>query len=256
MRAKVRNVRLTIEYDGSKFHGWQTQKGHRTVQEELTEGILKATGERVSLIGASRTDAGVHALGQVANFRTSTRIPVDRLPHAINFYLPDDVSIRGARIVPDSFHSRFCAVRKTYRYALIASFTPRPLERRGAVLVRGLLNPAAMRAAANALEGRHDFRAFGSSGGRVKTTVRTVESIRIRWRGERVEIDVTGDGFLYNMVRCIAGTLLRAGQGRIDAAEVARILRQGDRKAAGPVAPAHALCLLKVVTRARPRPGA
>lgn len=246
-------MRLVIEYDGTRFHGWQAQKGFRTVQGEIESAIWKATGERVTLIGASRTDAGVHAAGQVANFRTHTRIPVKRIPHAINFYLPEDVAIRAAKIVPDSFHAQYCAIRKTYRYTFVCSYTPRPLERFRASQVRGTLDDAAMRAAAAHLVGRHDFRAFGSAGGRVKSTVRTIESIRIWRRGERLQIDVTGDGFLYNMVRCVAGTLLRVGLGRIAPEEVGRILREGDRKAAGPVAPSHGLCLLSVRTQSGPR---
>jgi tRNA pseudouridine38-40 synthase len=246
---KLRNIRLKIEYDGARFHGWQTQRGLRTVQQVVAGAIRKVTGETVTLYGASRTDAGVHAEGQVANFRTTSRIPAERLAHAINFYLPEDVSIRDARLVPASFHSQYCAVRKVYRYTAVCSYTPRPLERARAVRIPGVLDLAAMREAAGLLVGRHDFRAFGSEGGRRKSTVRTIESIRVRRRGGRVEIDVTGDGFLYNMVRCIAGTLLRVGRGRVDAAEVGRILREGDRKAAGPVAPPEGLCLLSVTTR-------
>lgn len=248
----LRNVRLVIEYDGSRFHGWQAQKGLRTVQREIESAIRRVTGEQVTLTGASRTDAGVHAAGQVANFRTRSKISVRRLPHAINFYLPEDVAIRSAVVVPDSFHAQYCAVRKTYRYTFVCSYTPRPLERFRAAQVRGTPNLSAMRAAAVYLVGRHDFRAFGSAGGRVKSTTRTIESIRISRRGDRLQIDVTGDGFLYNMVRCLAGTLLRVGLGKISPAEVGRILREGDRKAAGPVAPPQGLCLLSVRTRNAP----
>jgi tRNA pseudouridine38-40 synthase len=168
------------------------------------------------------------------------------LIHALNFYLPEDVAVRELREAPAGFHAQFAATAKTYRYTIWNGWTPRPLLRDRTAHVRGPLDLAAMRAAAAPFLGKRDFRAFGSEGGRRKTTVRTLRSIRISRRGERVEIVVLGDGFLYNMVRCIAGTLIRAGQAKIDGREVERILREGDRRSAGPVAPARGLCLMKV----------
>jgi tRNA pseudouridine38-40 synthase len=235
-----------IEYDGTDFFGWQVQKGRRTVQEELIKAIEKVTGERPTLIGASRTDAGVHAEGQVANFRTNSRIPAERLIHALNYYLPPDVKVQDARNVPVRFHSQFDARWKTYRYTVLNSGSPRPLLRKTALLVRGGLDLQAMRRAAKHFVGKKDFRAFGSEVGRKKTTVRTIYELAVRRSGDRVIFRISGDGFLYNMVRAIVGTLLRVGQGKLPPAEVRRIIEKGDRAAAGPVVGPEGLILTRV----------
>lgn len=246
---KTRQVKLIIEYDGGGFSGWQIQAGRRTVQQELKNAWKRVTGEVVSVPGASRTDAGVHAEGQVAAIRTRSRIATDRLVHALNYYLPEDVRVRRAVEVPLSFHPQFQARSKIYRYTVLHSWTPRPLHRRTALLVRGPLAIRPMRQAARSFVGRHDFRAFGSAIEKKKTTIRTVVSFRVIRKGEFVVFEVEGDGFLHRMVRAMVGTLLRVGQGRIHPSEVGRILREGDRRAAGPVVPPHGLCLVRVKYR-------
>jgi tRNA pseudouridine38-40 synthase len=244
--APLRNIRLVVEYDGTRYSGWQIQKGRPTVQAEIRRAVRRITGERATVIGASRTDAGVHATGQVANFRTSSRIPAERLVHALNFYLPQDIGVRQARDVSPTFHAQFDARWKSYRYLLHNSPTRRPLIRASALHVRPRLDLAAMRQAARVFVGRRDFRAFGSEVGRKKTTVRTIYRLDLRRVGECVIFEISGDGFLYTMVRSIVGTLIRAGQRRITPAEVRRILEQGDRSAAGPVVGPEGLCLVRV----------
>ncbi len=204
------------------------------------------TGARPTLIGASRTDAGVHAEGQVANFRTESKIPAERLLHAINYYLPPDAKIRAVRDVPPQFHSQFDARWKKYRYVVLNAPSPRPLLRTSTLLVRGPLDVEAMRRAARFLVGKNDYRAFGSETGRKKTTVRTVYELNVRRSGERVVFEVSGDGFLYNMVRAVVGTLLRVGQGKIPPKEVKRVLVERDRAAAGPVVGPEGLTLVRV----------
>jgi tRNA pseudouridine38-40 synthase len=216
------------------------------VQQEVASAIERVTGVRPTLIGASRTDAGVHALGQSASFRTESRIPAGRLVHALNFYLPPDVKVRRARDAASTFHAQFDARAKTYRYTVLNGSSPRPLLRRTAVLVRGRLDEKAMRRAARHFVGRHDFRAFGSEPGSRKTTVRTIYELKIARRGDLVVFEVTGDGFLYNMVRAVVGTLLRAGQGRLAPSEARRIIDEGDRRAAGPVVGPEGLVLVRV----------
>ena len=241
-----RNVRLVVEYEGTDFFGWQSQKDQRTVQDVLIAAVERVIGERPTLIGSSRTDAGVHAEGQVANFRTNSKIPARRMMHAINFYLPPDVRVQSARDVPRQFHSQFDARWKRYRYTVLHAESSRPLLRRSTMLVRGDLDVNLMRRAARHFIGKKDFRAFGSEVGRKKITIRTVYELNVRRRGDRVIFEVSGDGFLYNMVRAVVGTLLRVGQKKIPPAEVKRIIEQADRKAAGPVVGPEGLTLVRV----------
>lgn len=242
----TRNIKLVIEYDGTRYAGWQIQRGRPTVQQQIVDAIHRVTNEKVTLYGASRTDAGVHAVGQVANFHTRSKILTERFPHAINFYLPEDIAVRSAEEVPAEFHAQFDARGKTYRYTVLNAWTPRPLVRTTTYHVRGPLEVSLMRRAARAFIGRHDFRAFGTEAGRRKTTVRTVRHFKI-WRdGELLFFEVNGDGFLYNMVRAMVGTLLRVGQGKLPPREVARILREADRVSVGPIVPPHGLCLMEV----------
>lgn len=242
----TRNIKLVIEYDGTRYAGWQIQKGQPTVQQEIVNAIHRVTNEKVTLYGASRTDAGVHAVGQVANFHTRSKVAIERFPHAINFYLPNDIAIRSAEEVPAKFHAQFDAKGKTYRYTVLNAWTPRPLVRTTAYHVRGPLDVAVMRRAARAFVGKHDFRAFGTEVGRKKTTVRTIRRLKVWREGELVSFEVNGDGFLYNMVRAMIGTLLRVGQGKLPPQDVRRILKEADRVSVGPIVPPNGLCLIAV----------
>ena len=240
-----RNVKLTIEYDGTNYHGWQRQADAPTVQQALEEAIARVVGHEVTLYGSGRTDAGVHALGQVANFHTSSAIPQDRLPHAINANVAEDIAVLRAEDVSADFHARYSAKRKTYRYRVVC----RPVRPAvGAPFVhwhRFSLDVAAMSQAATLFVGEHDFAAFEShSGG--EGSVRSI--FRSEWLqdGERLDYYVTANGFLYNMVRAMAGTLLEIGCGARPPEDVIRLLESRNRSLAGRTAPAKGLCLMAV----------
>ncbi len=242
----VRNLRLTVEYDGTNFAGWQTQKGRRTVQQALEEAIHKITDERVHVQGSGRTDAGVHAVGQTANFRSHSKLPAPRLLRGLNALLPDDVVVRRLREAPPRFNAQFDARWKTYRYTILNDRVPAVLDRFFCHQVPQRLDVRAMRTAARALVGRHDFDAFRSEGWREKNTVRTIRRLSLAKKGRYVHITVVGDGFLYNMVRAIAGTLIEIGRGKRPSQDMERILNSRDRKVAGFTAPAKGLCLISV----------
>ncbi|ADL06943.1 tRNA pseudouridine(38-40) synthase TruA [Thermosediminibacter oceani] len=241
------NVKILLEYDGTNYHGWQKQNNALSVQEVLEKAIYALTGERVSIIGAGRTDAGVHARGQVANFRTNTRIPVERLPYAINSKLPEDIAVKGAEAVPDDFHARYSAKAKVYTYSIYNAPFPSPLLRRYSYFFPLPLDVEAMRRAAKAFIGVHDFAAFRASGSSVKTSVRNITRLDVKKCGKLLTIEVEADGFLYNMVRIIAGTLLEVGTGKKDPEEIPSIIESRDRERAGVTLPAHGLCLEKVI---------
>lgn len=243
----MRNIKLTIEYDGSRYHGWQAQKNAVTIQEVVQESIQSVTQEDVTLYASGRTDAGVHAVGQVASFRTSTEIPASKLVHAINARLPSDIAIREAEDVDAKFHACRSAKRKTYRYSILTSDVRRPFAHNASHLVRRKLDVEKMRAGAAFLIGQHDFRAFESKSSG-EDAIRTVHRVDIveEAQGDLVNVYVTGSGFLYNMVRAIVGTLLLVGCGKLEADEVAGIVRSRERSAAGPTAPARGLCLMTV----------
>jgi len=242
----MRNIKLTVEYDGTGYHGWQSQENAVTVQDVLTDAILKLTGERVSIIGASRTDTGVHALGQVCNFFTSSPIPADKFAYALNTILPEDIVIRGSEEVTPDFHARYSAKGKMYRYLYFNSPFPSALERNRAYHVFYPLDEAAMDRAAAHFLGTHDFTAFCATGGSTKTTVRTITKASVARKGELIEFTVAGNGFLYNMVRIMAGTLAEVGFGKIMPDEIPDIIKNGDRKLAGRTAPAHGLYLVEI----------
>ena len=242
----MRNVRILVAYDGSTFFGWQRQDGFESVQEALEEAVLGATGQSVVVHGAGRTDTGVHALGMVASFHVDTGLDDDRLRHAVNAHLPASVVVRRLESCPDDFHPRFDASGKRYLYlCLCARFRP-PFLREHAHWIRTPLDAGRMRRAAKLLEGRHDFAAFGNAGSVRKTTVRCVRRVRLIARRERFALIVDGDGFLYNMVRTIAGTLIAVGEGRMSVEGVASALASRQRARAGPTAPARGLYLLRV----------
>ena len=318
----MRNIRLTIEYDGTAYHGWQSQTNASTVQDTVTAAVNCLTDEACSLIGSSRTDTGVHALGYVCNFLTGSAIPADKFSYALNTLLPDDIVVRRSEEAPAGFHSRFDALGKTYRYLIYNSVFPSALLRNRAYHVYYPLNIGAMNRAAQHLTGTHDFIAFSAAGGSVKTTVRTITKAEIKAAGQPfgqsfgqsfgqpfeqsfgqsfgqpfeqsfeqpfeqsfeqdiaadlsaqesfkyvaldgyedvgkpesktdirpgqlIEFTITGNGFLYNMVRIIAGTLIEVGFGKLKPEDIPEILESLDRRKAGRTAPPHGLYLVEV----------
>jgi tRNA pseudouridine38-40 synthase len=244
----MRNMRVTLSYDGTEFSGWQTQPGHRTVQETLETAIADLTGEeRIRLNAAGRTDAGVHAVGQVANFYTASLHPADVFVRAVNARLPPDIVIREADEAPQSFDANRDAKRKLYRYVIHDGPSPDVFMRRYAFHVRHRLDVPAMQRAAEPLQGRHDFHSFETDWPNRMSSVRTVTRLALNRLGDWIWLDVEADGFLYNMVRAIAGTLINVGRGYWPESHVAEILRAEDRKEAGPTAPAQGLFLMRVL---------
>ena len=243
----MRNLKLTISYDGADFNGWQTQPGFRTVQETLEIAIAQLTGvERVRVNAAGRTDSGVHAIGQVANFFTDSLLEPATMLRAINAHLPEDVAVRCVHEMPQSFDANHDAVRKLYRYVIHDGPVPSPFLRRYCCQSRHPLDAAAMARAALPLRGRHDFHSFETDWPNRMSSVRTITHLAINRAGEYIWIDVEADGFLYNMVRAIAGTLMNVGRGYWPENKVAEILASNDRKEAGPTAPAQGLFLVRV----------
>lgn len=241
------NVKIVIEYDGTRYSGWQRQKNAPTIQEALETSICAITGEKVNIIGSGRTDAGVHALGQVANFKTNTKIPIQKLPHAINSKLPKDIVVKDAEIVTKSFHSRFSAKSKIYVYTIYNAPFPSPIYRKHSLFVSSKLDVELMAKAGHSLVGVHDFSAFKASGSPVKSTTRHIMRIEVSKTGAFIKILMEANGFLYNMVRIIAGTLLEVGMGKIEAEEMTSILLSRDRERAGKTLPPHGLYLSKVI---------
>ncbi len=242
-----RVVQLVVEYDGSGFAGWQSQPEERTVQGELQRAVETMVRHPVEVSGAGRTDRGVHATGQSATFETTTAIPASSFASGLNRYLPPDVAVISASERPEGFHARFSAVGKHYRYLVRVARTRRVFIERRACRVPPPIDVGAMREAATALVGEHDFAAFATrSKDAPETTVRTVHAVTVRERPPLVVIDVVGRGFLYTMVRTIAGTLLEVGRGRRAASDVAAVLASRDRRRAGPTGEARGLCLCAV----------
>ncbi|MGB9886579.1 MAG: tRNA pseudouridine(38-40) synthase TruA [Moorellales bacterium] len=247
----MRRLKLTVAYDGTAYHGWAIQPGRqgRTIQGTMQERLSRLTGEAINLVAASRTDAGVHARGQVVTFTTESRIPLERWPLAANSVLPPDIVVLKAEEAPPDFDPRRDALYKTYSYTIHNHFLPDVFRRRYSLEVHTPLAVGPMQEAAGLLVGRHDFRAFCAAGAAAKTTVRTVYRCRVRRLGPWIRVEVTANGFLYHMVRIIVGTLLEVGRGRLRPEQVAVILACGRREAAGPTAPARGLCLERVVFR-------
>jgi tRNA pseudouridine38-40 synthase len=240
--------RIVVAYDGSQFHGWQKQEPPdnpplRTVQGVLNMALMKLLRQPVNLVGASRTDAGVHALGQVAQFDAATSIPLERLQHAITSRLPTDIEVRHVEIAPPYFQAIGDAVSKQYRYRF-HNIQERPLTLRHTVYHCDYpLNVEAMNDAAGRLIGEHDFAGFSAASHGRQTTVRTIHDCHVLRDGQQVHVVVAGSGFLYNMVRIIAGTLLDAGRGRCQPTRIDEILATADRRLAGPTLPPEGLCL-------------
>jgi tRNA pseudouridine38-40 synthase len=243
----LRNIRLVVRYDGTKFQGWQTQPGQRTVQETLEAAIRSITQEaRVKVNPSGRTDAGVHALAQPVNFFSGTRLSAATLMKAVNANLPPDLCVRFADDVPQSFCANRDAIRKTYRYVIYDGRPHDPFCRRYAWHNRKKLNDSAMARAAQYLIGRHDFRSFETDWPNRLSSIRTIHRLDVIRTGELIAIEVEADGFLYNMVRTIAGTLMQVGRGAWPESEVQKVLRAEDRRVAGPTAPPEGLFLLRV----------
>jgi tRNA pseudouridine38-40 synthase len=268
MAEEGRNLKLTVAYDGTRFHGFQRQPARvgRTVQGVLEGRLAELTGEEIGLRAAGRTDAGVHALGQVVNFHTRSRIPLEAWVKAMNAGLPRDVRVVAAEEVPPAFHARYDASAKVYRYAIQTGRVPAVLWRRFAYYVPHPLDLEAMRLGGSALVGRHDFRSFQAAGAAIRTSLRTVK--RLDWTayplslgdlfpapggadaeradGRLLVLTIEADGFLYNMVRIMAGLLVEVGLGRRSPEDVERVRDAADRQAAALTAPPHGLCLLSV----------
>ena len=242
----MRNIRLTIEYEGKSFNGWQKQPNKLNIQGEIEKAIEEITGEEVDLIASGRTDAGVNALAQIANFRTNSNIEIEKLPYAINSKLKKSILIKNAEEVDERFHSRYSVHSKTYRYTINNS-------KFGTAIFRDMeyhfpieLDEKLMAEGAKYLVGKHDFKSFKASGTSSKSSVRTIYDIKVWRERERVFIEITGNGFLYNMVRIIAGTLVDVGIGKYPPTYVKEILDGQDRTLAGKTLAARGLCLIKV----------
>lgn len=245
MAGMERNLKFTIAYDGGEFHGWQWQRGVRTVQEEIETVARRVVRQPINLVGASRTDAGVHARGQVAHMRTSCAIPADNLRRAIGCRLPTDIAIVRVADVPAAFHATRDALRKLYRYRIHNS-ARRPVEQHAARQSWHVWFPIdveRMQLAADRMAGTRDFAAFASAGSPRSSTIRTVFRVHVQRRPDTVVVDVEGDGFLYNQVRNMVGTLVEVGRGRWAPERIDTILSSGDRQQAGPTAPPAGLSL-------------
>ena len=243
----MRNIKLTIEYDGKDFNGWQKQPNKLNIQGEIEKAIYNITKEEVDLIGSGRTDAGVHALGQIANFKTNSNISIEKLPLAINSQLKNSIIIKKAEVVDERFHSRYNAKQKTYRYIINNSKSGTAIYRNLEYCFPIELDVEKMKEATKYFEGEHDFKAFKSSGTSGKNSVRTIYKAIVKKEGERIIIELTGNGFLYNMVRIISGTLLEVGMGKIAPDEIENIIESKDRQKAGKTLPAHGLYLVEVL---------
>lgn len=241
----MRNLKLIIQYDGTKYCGWQKQPNFSGIQGTIEYAIYEITKEKVNITGSGRTDAGVHALGQVANFKTNSSIPPNKVPSALNAKLPKDISIIDCQEVSEDFHSRYSATGKIYRYLIYNKPYRSPLYKDIAYHVRYDLDIQKMCLEAKFLFGTHDFKGFMSSGSSVKDTIRTIHNITIEEKDDLIVLEVEGNGFLYNMVRIIVGTLVDIGRGRIDKS-MEEIIASQDRGEAGHTAPAHGLFLKKV----------
>ena len=246
MNGRVRRVKLTISYDGTAYAGWQRQLNAASVQQKIEEALQSLTGENIVVTGASRTDAGVHALSQVAHFDSASGIPPEKVCYALNTRLPKDIRVTASEEVDASFHARYGALEKTYLYQIHNGPHASAIYRNQRAHVIPPLDINRMRAAARDILGEHDFKAFAASGSEAKSTVREIRMVSIEKHGELMEITVRGRSFLYNMVRILAGTLIYIGMGKLpeDALKVA--LHSGNRLDLGITAPAHGLTLISV----------
>lgn len=238
-------VKLVVAYDGTAYHGWQIQPGAPTIEGELNRCLSELLQEKIQVIGASRTDSGVHALCNVAVFDTSTRIPPEKISYALNQRLPEDIRIQSSEKAADDFYPRHCDSRKTYEYRILNRAFPLPTRRLYAHFTYVPLDVEQMRQAAAYLIGEHDFKSFCAPAAVVESTVRRIYDLTVEKSGDEIIIRVCGNGFLYNMVRIIAGTLMEIGRGNRKPEQMKEILALRDRQAAGPTASACGLTLVK-----------
>lgn len=242
----MKNIMLTLEYDGTNYSGWQIQENANSIQAEIQKAIYTLTKKEVTLIGAGRTDAKVHALGQVANFFIETSIPGESFKYALNEYLPEDIKAVYSNEVPKDFHARFSAIKKRYRYKIYLSDVERPLLRNYAYQIDRNLDINKMKEASKYLIGTHNFTSFEGRRSFTKSKIRTLHSIEIHKRDEFIDIVVEGESFLRNMVRIITGTLVEVGTGKKNPSEIKLILEAQDRRLSGHTAPPQGLYLEKV----------
>lgn len=243
---RLKRVKLIVAYDGTNYHGWQVQPNGETIEGILNRTLSSLLGENIVVTGASRTDAGVHSMGNVAVFDTKSRIPAEKISYALNQRLPEDIVVQKSEEVPSDFHPRHCDSRKTYEYRILNREFPLPMYRNNTYFCYRKLDLEKMQQAAEYLKGEHDFKSFCATAAVVETTVRTIYELTVSRQEDIITIRVTGNGFLYNMVRIIAGTLLQAGMGMIEPEEIKTILAAKDRSTAGPTAPAQGLTMIGI----------
>lgn len=242
----MRNIKLIMEYDGSMYAGWQRQKNAKTIQQVLETALKKVTGENIEVIGASRTDSGVHAIGYCANFLTDSRIPEGKFRDAINTKLPDDIVVLKSVEMPIDFHARYNSVGKKYCYTILNTELPSALKKNFTFHVKLKLNYEKMQKACKYFVGTHDFSSLKNSGSSVKTSVRTITDLHIEKNDDIIKIYCSADGFLYNMMRIIVGILVQVGTEKIEPEKVEEIIESKNRQNAGKSAPASGLCLMEV----------
>ena len=237
-------VKLVVAYEGTNYCGWQIQPNGITIEQVLNETLSSLLGEEITVTGASRTDAGVHSLGNVAVFETHTKMPAEKISFALNQRLPEDIVVQESCQVPEDFHPRFSKSRKTYEYRILNCRFRQPLERRTSYFYHYPLDVSAMQKAAAYLVGEHDFTSFASVHAQTNTYVRMIYALDVVREGDMIRIRVQGNGYLYNMVRIIAGTLIQVGAGIKKPEDMESILAGKDRELAGPTAPAHGLTMI------------
>lgn len=242
----MKRIKLIVAYDGTNYCGWQVQPNGETIEGVLNKALSQLLKEDIKVTGASRTDSGVHSLGNVAVFDTETRIPPEKISFALNQRLPEDIVVQDSCQVPDDFHPRHCDSRKTYEYRILNRKFPMPTRRLDTYFFYRKLDLNLMKQGAFYIEGTHDFKSFCSANSPVEDTVRTVFSVQVEAVNDIITIRVTGSGFLYNMVRIIAGTLIQVGLGEIQPEDIPDILEAKNRSAAGPTAPAHGLTMIGI----------
>ena len=243
----MKRVMLVVAYEGTNYRGWQIQNNGITIESVLNETLSQLLGERITVIGASRTDSGVHSLGNVAVFDTNARMPADKISYALNQRLPEDIVVQASMEVQPDFHPRKCRSTKTYEYRILNRRFPVPTLRRDTYFYYYPLDVQRMEQAAGYLVGVHDFKSFCSIHTQAADTVREVYSCQVEKQGDVIVIRISGAGFLYNMVRIIAGTLIQVGSGEREPEDIPKILKKCDRVAAGPTAPAHGLTMMGIV---------
>lgn len=242
----MKRVKIIVAYDGTRYCGWQVQPNGITIEEVLNKKLSELLGEDITVVGASRTDSGVHSLGNVAVFNTKTRMPADKISFALNQRLPEDIVIQGSCEVAPDWHPRYQNSQKTYEYRILNRTFRMPTRRLDTYFYHYPLDVEKMQQAADYLVGEHDFKSFCSIHSQAETTVRTIYGCQVQRQEDVITIRVTGSGFLYNMVRIIAGTLIQVGGGEVKPEQIPEILSAKDRSAAGPTAPAHGLTMVGI----------